>query len=225
MPRFDFQRCFLTYSQCNISANVLADFLFTFGPVWLEVAAETHADGAQHLHAVVVWGERYRGRTDTLDIQGFHPNIEAVRHHQKDIYRVRHYIRKEEKEHHLAATHRHRACDYTGEPIARGIPPPYVEKTERLDFGGILAVATTSAEFLDLVREHQPKEFVLRNDAICSFARDYFTRPAEYIPPYPRESYVVPPELDQWVEEVFSEVSTPSPGYFFLIVLVVDYLF
>jgi len=228
MPRLNAQRFFLTYSQADLSIDDLADFLFnTHHPSWLEVANEQHADGGQHFHVVIVFPARFQGQMGCFDFEDHHPNIQTIKHGKRDIFRVRHYIRKEEKAAH-SPEHNAAPCDYTGEPLTRGDVPPYSATTECLDYGAILDRATDSADFLKLVRQHRPADFVLRNDAIEQFASHHFNAPSVYVPKYAADSFVVPAAVDEWMEQVFSEVScvgnylgAPSPEHLFLIELLI----
>jgi len=207
-PRLNAQRFFLTYAQCaDLSQSDLADFLYdTHSPSWIELAREVHADGGHHIHVVIIFGARFQGQMGSFDYEGYHPNIETIKHGKRDIYRVRHYIRKEDKETH-SEKHHDGPCCYSGVPYTRGAVPVYTDETERLSYGDILDKSTTAAEFLDLVRRYQPADYVLRNDAIEQFAAYHFTAPQEYTPAFAPDSFVVPHEVDEWMAEVFNEVS------------------
>ena len=87
---------FLTYPQAdNIpTKEYLSDQLRALGdvpPVATIVCRELHEDGNQHYHAVVQYGTRKEiNRPDFFDIQGHHPNVQAV----KALKRVLLYVMK-----------------------------------------------------------------------------------------------------------------------------------
>lgn len=210
--RLDGVRYFLTYAQVNndtFTAESFATALFQLSPApaWLEVAAEKHQDDGLHYHAVVVFRERIQKPLTWFDVDGYHPNIRAIRNGGRDLYHRRHYIRKEEKGKH-DVSHRDEPCDYTGVPAARGAVPDYTntEAPERDDWGTIVEESVDRADFLQRVKSSFPKDFVLKHDQIIGYATRYFAQPAPYQPPWPRESYTVPPCVDAWIAEIFSEV-------------------
>lgn len=206
------QRFFLTYSQANnIDIDELADFIAATAPCWLEIVQENHQVEGIHYHVVVVYDDRFQQPLTVWDYDGCHPNFAAIRNATVQLTNYRHYIRKgadrSEEDQHTIKDHKLKACDYIIEPDTRGDVPPYVATTGRLDWGGILKTAESKEQFLDLVRLHQPKEWVLRNDSINKYAEAYFKPPRAAEKVYDPASFVVPPELDAWCAEVFSEVS------------------
>lgn len=208
MPRFNAQRFFLTYSQCGLlSRNDLADYLYEeHSPLWLELAREEHQDGGQHIHCVIVFESRFQKNMSCFDYEGFHPNVAVIKHGHADLYRCRHYIRKGEQEAH-DPRHKGTVCSYTEEPVHRGEVPEYLEKAERYGWGDILESARDADEFKQLVRKHKPADYVLRNDAIEQFAAHHFSAPQTYTPTFEKDTFVVPAQVDQWLAEVFGEVS------------------
>lgn len=211
VKRTNGQRYFLTYSQAtNVDIDDLANFIADLAPCWLEIVQEHHQDDGIHYHVVVVFDERFQRPLNVFDFDGHHPNIVAIKNATVDLINRRHYIRKgirSKEEEHTIKDHKSKECDYIIDPDTRGAVPPYVTTTGRLDWGAILREATDKETFLKLVRINQPKEWVLRNDQIVKYADQSFKKTAVPEKVYPVESFIVPPELDQWVKEVFSEVS------------------
>jgi len=210
MSRLNGQRWFLTYAQVNdelFDADILADALFLLSPEWLEVAHEQHQDGGSHYHVVIVFASRRQKPMSWFDVLGHHPNIKSIKNGGRDLFYRRHYIRKGEKGTH-DTSHKDEPCDYDAITYFRGTPPPYssTDAAERLSYGDILDTANSAKHFLQLVRQHRPSDFVLKNDAIEGFAVKYFANPQEYTPLYPADSYIVPAPVDAWVAEVFGEV-------------------
>lgn len=209
--RFNAQRYFLTYSQANdVGIDELADFISSLAPCWLEIVQEQHQDDGIHYHVVVVFDNRFRQNLDAFDFQGHHPNFLVIKNGTVDLTNRRHYIRKgarPKEDEHTVKSHKQKACDYIIEPDTRGNVPPYAAEAGRLDWGRILDSATNKEEFLDLVRFNQPQEWVLRHDAIVKFAETQYKPAKEPEPVYPAESWHIPAVLDEWVQEVFTEVS------------------
>lgn len=91
--RLQAKQVFLTYPQCGVSKEELADHLMGLREtVRLVVAQEKHEDGSPHLHAYVNFREKLR-TTDSrfFDYQGHHPNVQpaqspaaVVKYVQKD---------------------------------------------------------------------------------------------------------------------------------------------
>jgi len=216
MPRreasLDGQRYFLTYAQANnLDIDELADFIADIAPCWLEIVQENHQLDGIHYHVVVVFESRLRRAVTAFDCQGYHPNFIPIKNATVDLINRRHYIRKgaerREEDQHTIKSHKLKACDYIIEPDTRGEVPPYTTTSGRLDFGGILNTAETEEQFYQLVRLHQPKEWVLRNDQIVKYGSTHYKAPGPAPKVYPAESFITTPALDAWVTEVFSEVS------------------
>lgn len=196
--RFDAQRFLLTYSQVPadaFDANQLATFLY--GIVgedgWVEVNRELHQDLGLHYHALAVFRARYRGRLDSFDFNGRHPNFKVVRRGKSDLGKVRDYIRKDGVEH---LQLRGNVPDY--EPAA-------VEETERHCWGDLLE-SPTQAEFMANCALWFPKDYILRNDDLVRFAFTHYNTPSEYVPQWPRDAYTVPAAADEWVIDVLRQV-------------------
>ena len=81
----------------------------------------------------------------------------------------------------------------------------YRDRTPHL--GDILEASTDTDSFLSLARQHRTADYVLRHQQLRDFAEYNFNKAPTYTPEFPRESYIIPPDLDEWVKEVFSEVS------------------
>jgi len=212
-PRTSAQRYFLTYSQVeslHFTASTCADFLFQFTPVFCEVIEEQHADGGRHFHAVVCFPGVWKRPLNVFDFHGAHPNIRGIRNGGTDLYNRRHYLRKGHRpkaEEHTPASHKSLECDYSATPEVRGDPPPYGE-TIKVSWADLVNDSATEAEFLDGVRTNFAKDWVLRHDAIVSFARKWYHRAPPFEAKFDQESFSIPPEVDAWVEECRANVST-----------------
>lgn len=195
-PRLCAKQFFLTYAQIEgFTKEDLADFLSHTSPEfhWCEVAQETHADGGIHYHAVVTYNRPYQRGLDSFDTHGHHPNIVVIRPGRKQLYNRRRYIRKEDDD-----------------VVSRGQAPPYSEEAERRTWGDILNSSATKEDFLAGVRENYPREFCLQWDRLNTFANEHFNSPSDYVCPWPEEQWVVPPEIDEWMADVFRQVCNRS---------------
>lgn len=206
--RLDGQRFFLTYSQVpeDFDGSVLLVDLDLLNPTWVEAIAEQHQDGGTHWHAVVVFPRRFQRNMSAFDSQGVHPNIQSIRNGTTDLFRCRHYIRKGDKETH-GPSHEDNPCDYTAEPIYIGRVPPYSIPVTRLTWGEILTRSQDVENFLANVKEHYPRDFVLRHDAVLSYAQTYYSRPDHWVPEFTQDQFFVPDELNEWVADVLHAVS------------------
>lgn len=75
------KRFFLTYSQHEFEHQLLYDELAKLGPVSRAIISrEHHADGGHHSHVAIEYSRRLQSRrADFFDIDGCHPNVQAVR--------------------------------------------------------------------------------------------------------------------------------------------------
>lgn len=85
---------FLTYPQADRipTKEYLSDKLSALGdvpPVATIVCRELHADGRQHFHAVIQYTTRKEiNRPDFFDVEGHHPNVQAVREKKRVLLYV-----------------------------------------------------------------------------------------------------------------------------------------
>lgn len=88
--RFCAARVFLTYPNCNIGKDKLAEKLKEWGADRWIVAEEKHKSGQPHLHAFAFLAKELDTRNERFfDIDGFHPNIkngEMKRDWKKAVY-------------------------------------------------------------------------------------------------------------------------------------------
>lgn len=196
------KRYLLTYSQVNnhvaFTVDTLADFLESFEPIFVEVVKEFHADGGTHYHAVIAFEQVKRGPMSTFDFLLHHPNIQPINYGAGNLRDTRAYLRKS-----LPAEPAEQADRWA----ERGEVPAYSEEAECYGWGRVLREATNQDEFCQLVKKHHPKEWVLRHHDILAFAQANYNSPSSYVAEFPRESYTVPQQMDDWVANVLGEVS------------------
>lgn len=212
-PRTNGQRFLLTWSQApNIDINELADYLHSLadGCNWVEIVQEHHQDQGVHYHAVICFDARFQQPLTIFDHGGRSADIQPIRNATTALTTCRHYLRKgnrpKEEEHDLKS-HKRTPCDYTAEVTDRGDVPEYAHTTGRLSWAEIIDAATDQESFLQLCKQHRTSDFVLRHEQIRNFIERYYCQPTEYVPQFPPESYIIPADLDRWVQEVFGEVS------------------
>jgi hypothetical protein len=88
---------FITYPKCPLSKEKIGDFLWgEFDCRFVKVSQEKHQDGSLHIHAFVQGNKKIHIRNARrLDIEGFHPRIEAAKGSYEEI---KDYMEKEDKQ-------------------------------------------------------------------------------------------------------------------------------
>lgn len=149
------------------------------------LAIEKHTDGTPHVHAVLVvepsWDNR---RVDIMDIFGRHPNIETLAT-KADVERAITYLEKDDPKVHYWNKNR--------------LP----RNTQRVTYGEILDEATDGESFMSLMRQNQPREFVLSYERLEYFVRKNYAPPVSvYEPKYTSDDFPhVTAEMHEWVNE------------------------
>lgn len=94
--RIDLKNVGLTYPQCDLTRERVLECLRILGGDKYQaciVAQENHADGNKHIHAYLrLSAKRCFRDPRAFDIDGYHPNIQGLRHARKWVQ----YIRKED---------------------------------------------------------------------------------------------------------------------------------
>lgn len=126
---------FLTYPHCALSKEELLTQLqndnanHEFSYV---IASELHADGTPHLHALLSFRVTRNLRNQRhFDVCGHHPNIQNAR----DIKATTEYIKK------------------GGDFISN------YSESQHLSWGEIITTATDEISFLELIKNHHPREY------------------------------------------------------------------
>lgn len=146
----------LTYPQANgLSKHQLFEGLLSLQPVYLLCAVENHANTGIHYHAYFKAPKKLDVRDERyFDVDGNHPNIQGCRDTKAWIT----YIRKEDKE-----------------PLEHGKITTKRGWAEALSMG-------SEAEFVAEVQNISPRDFVLANERVLSFAKRRYSETPEYIP-------------------------------------------
>jgi len=170
---------FVTWPRSDgIERSAIADLLSELGATGWVISTERHSDGGVHHHALVRWDRVYDcTNARTFDVAGHHANIGRVRN--------------------LRAAYRYACKD--GD----------FDDTLRLDAGlgpyAEACAATNAAEFLGLIEQKRPRDFVLYHDRLVCFANKRFKpAPEEHRPVH--TEFVLPDDLASWVENEFPKV-------------------
>lgn len=182
---FNAKNIFLTYPRCDLSPAdalpliralpVLAGRPFTH-----VIAQEQHADGSNHLHAVISLRRALHCRSErSFDLareggDDYHPNIQRPR----CLSDVLEYTTK--------------GGNYISDH-------PKVSQGGVSDWGTILTDSTSKSDFLERVAKRYPRDYVLSYSRLVEFADiKYRTEAPVYEPRY--SEFAVPNELRQWTE-------------------------
>jgi len=186
MSAFNFSARYvlLTYAQSGgLSEWAVLDHISSLGAECI-IGREDHADGGTHLHVFADFGRKKQSRRrDYFDVGGHHPNIVPSKGRPEGGWD---YATKDGNV----------VAGGLGRPGTSGLPQtpnPWRE----------IVCAESREEFLDLVRQLDPKSFVLKHQEITRYADIYFAEN--------RQPYVGPdgigfelgmvPELDEWRRE------------------------
>lgn len=176
MPEFrvNAKNFFLTYPKTDeTSPKSLGEFLLGQRPVTgVLVVRERHADGTYHLHALVAYARKYDCKNErAFDFGEYHPNIQSARN-VGDVY----------------------------EYCIKHNP----EGDDRFEFGNFakkrtwadVIAATTSDDVFAIAKEIAPRDFVLQNDRIASYASSKRVKIDNYESPH--VTFNVPDILEDW---------------------------
>lgn len=155
----------------------------------LIAAKEHHADGTNHFHAYVIYQSPKRvRRADYWDYYA-HPNHQTNIRNPLDLWT---YINKE------------------GWEVVREGSLENAPAGKKKSYGEVLAAAQSSTEFMQLLRENQPRDFVLHHDRLQQTAVELFRPPAaEYKTPDGYQFYVGP-DITDWLETDFLSQDRPK---------------
>jgi len=174
--RYNARKVFLTYPRCDLSMQDMLEGLASIRPYQQHcISQENHADGGRHLHVLLQYSTPINTTNERyFDVQGYHPNITKPR----DVKDVLKYIKKD-------------GNFLEDWPVKRG----YAE---------ILSEATDKENFMSLMRENQPKDFVLNQERIEYYADKYYERPpSPYQQIFEPQPWRLPSQINDWVSTEF----------------------
>ncbi|WGO62798.1 replication protein [Genomoviridae sp.] len=175
----------LAYAQCGtLSEWDVLDHISSLGGECI-IGREDHVDGGTHLHVFVDFGRKKQSRrSDFFDVGGHHPNIVPSRGRPEGGWD---YATKD------------------GDVVAGGLARPGSDRLPAAaNIWSSVVDAESREEFLDLVRQLDPKTFVLRHRELLEYADRYFAERIEpYVGPAGLEFELgVVPELAGWRGEL-----------------------
>jgi len=173
--RLNAKNFFITYPQCEADKGELLAHMLELEPSvkFCRVARELHADGNPHLHVLLSCSKKRDIRSaGHFDWLGKHPNVQSCR----NLVDVLDYISKD------------------GDFVDFGVPPG----TKNV-WSTILG-ADNKEDFLALVKEHDPCNFVLRYEQVINYAETNYKPPVPIYSPKFTE-FVVPTVLSNWVSD------------------------
>lgn len=182
--RWQGKHVFLTYPHCDASKDELLHYWTThewtlsFGVV----SREAHADGTWHLHALLGFDAKHHTRNSrAFDLHHagrvYHPNIAPART-IADIGRIATYVRKH------------------GDYVDYGSIP-----TKSSRWGDVLR-SDNRDEFLRMVQEVAPRDYVLSYDRIVAFADNHYAPPRVEVTSRSISDFNEPVVLKNWREQV-----------------------
>lgn len=191
MPfQFNAKNVFLTYAQFNEPKEDLLEHLVNLCPgTNIVVAHELHQDGGHHLHSYIQAPEAIRTRDVAyFDFRGKHPNIVSAKNPKKCYD----YVTKERN----YVTH-----------------GSFVFKNGKSWADALQA--TTADAFKEIIKENNPRDYILQFDKITHFAETHYAcKKTPYESRYAAESFNATDTMMDWVIQAFDQVrgAPSSPG-------------
>jgi len=159
MFRFSAIRVLLTYSQVpeTVTKESIVYTIDERYPVEeYTVGEELHNDGGRHIHAVFVFRVKVDSRDVTLfdvsydpDEPSIHPNIRPIQRGKAHLDRAIQYVTKEDLD-------------------------PFTNVPQKLTWAEMMEQATSSEEYLGLVRKHYPRDYALNYQRLESMAQKHW---------------------------------------------------
>nr|AAB18173.1 AC1 [Abutilon mosaic virus-HW] len=198
---------FLTYPQYSLAKEVALSQLQNLEtPVnkkFIEICRELHENGEPHLHVLIQFegkfqctNYRFFDLVSPTRAAHFHPNIQGA----KSSSDVKSYIDKD------GDTAEWGEFQIDGRSTRGG------QQTANDSYAKALnAIDVQSA--LNILKEEQPKDYVLQNHNIRSNLERIFAKaPEPWVPPFPLSSFTaVPEEMQEWADDYFGSGAAARP--------------
>nr|ARD24672.1 replication associated protein [Sida mosaic Sinaloa virus]ARD24676.1 replication associated protein [Sida mosaic Sinaloa virus] len=198
---------FLTYPECSLSKEeALSQLLNLKTPVsqkFIRVCREFHKNGEPHLHVLIQFEGKYQctnyrffDLVSPTRSTHFHPNIQGA----KSSSDVKSYIEKD------GDTVDWGEFQIDGRSARGGQQSANDSYAKALNAGSVQAA-------MAVLKEEQPKDFVLQNHNIRSNLEKIFAKaPEQWVPPFQLSSFTkVPDEMQAWADEYFGRGSAARP--------------
>nr|CAD91703.1 replicase [Tomato mottle Taino virus] len=199
---------FLTYPQCSLSKEeALSQIQNLNTPVnkkFIKICRELHENGEPHLHVLVQFEGKYTCTNNRFfDLVSptrsahFHPNIQGA----KSSSDVKTYINKD------GDTLEWGEFQIDGRSARGGQQSANDSYAKALNAGNVQSA-------MAVLKEEQPKDFVLHNHNIRSNLERIFAKaPEPWVPPFPLSSFTnVPDEMQEWADVYFGAGSAARPN-------------
>nr|UUV61250.1 C1 [Tomato mottle leaf curl virus] len=197
--RINSKNYFLTYPKCSLTKEeALSQLLGLQTPVnklFVRVARELHEDGEPHLHVLIQFEGKLQCTNERLfDLISptrsahFHPNVQGA----KSSSDVKSYVEKD------GDFIDHGVFQIDGRSARGGQQSANDTYAKVLNAGSVM-------EALNILREEQPKDFLLQHHNIRSNLERIFQKaPEPWVPPFPLSSFTeVPEEMQEWADDYF----------------------
>lgn len=189
----------LTYSQCHATEAGARLFLFKALDVVQRVlglrdgadkvtgGVEEHEDGRFHVHIGLVRVDSKAVKIGRrLDVDGVHPNVSAHRFTTPSLRAALAYPLKEDEEGY---------CNFDEDIEDLFDPLPgrsaSTATAERANAWKAALDAPSYEDALEMLRQDEPREFIINHDKIVSFFKNYFA--PVYTPKFKAEDFTEPP--------------------------------
>nr|UMP08212.1 replication associated protein [Bean golden yellow mosaic virus] len=198
---------FLTYPRCSIpkeeALSQLQKIHTATNKKFIKVCEERHENGEPHLHALIQFegkfvctNKRLFDLVSSTRSTHFHPNIQGA----KSSSDVKKYIDKD------GVTIEWGQFQVDGRSARGGQQSANDSYAKALNADSIESALT-------ILKEEQPKDYVLHNHNIRSNLERIFVKaPEPWVPPFPLSSFInVPVVMQEWVEDYFGRGSAARP--------------
>ncbi|ALK03457.1 replication initiator protein [Whitefly-associated begomovirus 4] len=198
---------FLTYPKCSLSKeealHQLKNLVTPVNKKFIRVCREFHENGEPHLHMLVQFEGKYQCTNNRFfDLVSpsrstpFHPNIQGA----KSSSDVKSYVAKDGD-----------TVDW-GEFQIDGRSARGGKQSANDSYAKALNADSVQSAMM-ILKEEQPKDFVLQNHNIRSNLEKIFARaPEPWVPPFPLSSFThVPDEMQEWADEYFGRRGAARP--------------
>ncbi|CAD32806.1 replication associated protein [Tobacco leaf rugose virus] len=194
---------FITYPQCSLpKEEALSQLQNLETPVnkkFIKICRELHENGEPHLHVLIQFEGKYQCKNNRFfDLVSptrsahFHPNIQGA----KSSSDVKSYIDKD------GDTLEWGEFQIDGRSARGG-------KQSANDSYAKALNADSVQSAMAVLREEQPKDFVLQNHNIRSNLERIFAKaPEQWVPPFQLSSFTnVPEDMQEWADDYFGRGS------------------
>nr|AER09344.1 replication-associated protein [Cleome leaf crumple virus] len=199
---------FLTYPKCSLTKEeALSQLQALATPTnkkFIKVARELHDNGEPHLHVLLQFEGKFKCQNQRFfDLVSpsrsahFHPNVQGA----KSSSDVKSYVDKD------GDTLEWGTFQIDGRSARGGCQSANDTYAKVLN-------AESAAQALQILREEQPRDFVLHLDKVQAHVQKIFAKaPEPWVPPFPLSSFTnVPDEMQSWADEYFALSAEARPN-------------